>query len=85
MMFGRVAKTPIADTVSELVEMDFVDYGDYAAFLHTRDTFSRFPVVVFIAPKKKDGRTAEMARVAAISHWLAAFGAPKIIGVCKDM
>ena len=38
MIFGRVGKIPIADTFSELVEMDFVDYGDCATLLYRRDT-----------------------------------------------
>ena len=41
-MFGRVAKIPISNTFNELVEMDFVDYGDHATFLHIQGTFSRF-------------------------------------------
>ena len=45
-MFGRVAKIPIANTFNELVEMDFVDYGDHAAFLRIQDTFSRFSVAI---------------------------------------
>ena len=45
-MFGRVAKIPIANTSNELFEMDFVDYGHHATFLHARDTFSRFSVVI---------------------------------------
>ena len=35
--------------------------------------------------EEKDGRTAEMVREAAISHWLAVFGAPEIIASDKDM
>ena len=46
-MFGRVEKIPIANTVNELVEMDFGDYGDYAAFLHIRDTFRDSPPSFF--------------------------------------
>ena len=46
-MFGRVSKIPIATAFSELVEIEFADYGDYAAFLRILYTFSRFPVVVF--------------------------------------
>ena len=38
----------MGNTLNGLVGMDFVDYGEYAAFLHSRDTFSRFPVAVFI-------------------------------------
>ena len=38
-MFGRVAKIPIANTVNELVEMDFADYGDLATFLDIGDIF----------------------------------------------
>ena len=50
-MFGRVAKIPISNSFNELVERDFVDYGDYAAFLQIQDTFSRFSVVVFTGGK----------------------------------
>ena len=39
--------------LSEFVEMDFVEYGDYAEFLHIRDTFSRFSVAVFIGTEKR--------------------------------
>ena len=46
-MFVGVAKIPIANTFNELVEMDFVDYGGYATFLHIQDTFSRFPPSYF--------------------------------------
>ena len=46
-MFGRVSKIPIANTSNELVEMDFVEYGDHATFLRIHDAFSRFSVVVF--------------------------------------
>ena len=38
-MFGSVAKIPIANTFNELVEMDFVNYGYYAAFLHIQGAF----------------------------------------------
>ena len=40
-MFGRVAKLPISITVSELVEMDFVDLW----FLSNRDTCPRFSII----------------------------------------
>ena len=54
-MFGRVAKIPIANKFGELVEMDFVDYGGYATFLHIQDTFSRFTAIIFWHREK--GRT----------------------------
>ena len=38
-MFGTVAKIPIGNTFIELVEMDFVNYGDFATFLRIRNTF----------------------------------------------
>ena len=38
-ILGRSAKIPIANTFSELVEMDFADYGDFASFLRIQDTF----------------------------------------------
>ena len=63
--------------------MGFADYGDYAAFLHIRDAFSRFPVSVFIGAGERE--TSEMARESAISHWLAVFGAPENFVVGKDM
>ena len=56
-MLGRVAEIPIANAFSELVEIDFVDYGDYASFLHIRDIFSRFPLVVFTWGEEKGGPT----------------------------
>ena len=84
-MLGRVAKIPIANTFSELVEMHFADYGDYAAFLHIRDTFARFRVSVFIREKEKGDRTAEMSCGSEIPNWLAVFGAPGILVVRKDM
>ena len=83
-MFGRVAKIPIASTFNELVEMDFGDYGDHATFLHIRDTFSRFSVVIFLGTKKREEQTAEMVRETVISNWLAVFGAPDILVVDKD-
>ena len=52
-MLGRVAEIPIANAFSELVEIDFVGYGDYAAFLQIQDTFSRFSEVVFVWAKKR--------------------------------
>ena len=67
-MFGRGAKIPISNTFNELVEMDFVDYGDRAAFLHIRDAFSRSPVIIFLGAKKKEEQTAEMAKENVISE-----------------
>ena len=61
-MFGRVAKIPIADTFSELVEMDFADYGDFAALLRIQGAFSRFSVIAFIGAKRQEGQTSEMVR-----------------------
>ena len=46
-MFGRVIKIHIVNTFSELVEMDFADYGDLVTFLRIRDTFSRFSAIAF--------------------------------------
>ena len=42
-MFGRASKIPIAKTLYELVEMGFVDYGEYAAFLRIQDTLGDVP------------------------------------------
>ena len=44
-MFGRIAKIAIASTCNELVEMDFADYVDFAAFLRVREAFSRFVAI----------------------------------------
>ena len=68
-MFGRVAKIPIDNAFSELVEMEFVDYGFYAAFLHIQDAFTRFRVSVFMGSKNKGAQAAEMVSESAISHW----------------
>ena len=84
-MFGRVSQIPTPNTLSLLVEMDFVDYGDYAAFLQIQGNFSRLPVAVFIGTKKKGEQTSEMARETTISHGLAASGAPDILIVYNDM
>ena len=48
----------IDNALNELVEMDFVDYCEYATFLHIHDAFSRFPVSVFTGPSDKDDQTA---------------------------
>ena len=77
-MFGWVAKIPIANTSNGLVEMDFVEYGDHAAFLHIQDTFSRFTVIIFSRTKKQEEQTAEMAKESAISERMAFFGEPEI-------
>ena len=67
---------PISNTFNGLVEMDFVDYGGYAAFLHIPDTFSRFRAIVYTGAKKRDEQTAEIARVGLIYRCLAVVGAP---------
>ena len=51
-MFGRVAEILIANTSSELVEMDFAGYGDFATSLRIQDAFSCFSVIVFMGTKK---------------------------------
>ena len=52
-MYGRVAKTPISNTFNELVEMYFLDCGDYAELLHIQDVFPRLSVVVFTGAMKR--------------------------------
>ena len=79
-----ISKIPIANTFSELAEMDFVDYGDFAAFLHIQDTFPRSPVIISIGAKKKEEQTDEMVRGDAISNWKAVYGAPGIIVADRD-
>ena len=54
--FGGSAKIPIENTFSALVEMDFVDYGDYATLHRIQDTFSRFPAIVFLERRKMRNR-----------------------------
>ena len=83
-MFGRVAKIPIANTFSELVEMAFLDYGDLGTFLRIQDTFPRFSAIVFMGAKKQEEQTPEMVRGNAISNWLSAFGAPEIMATDED-
>ena len=55
-MFGGVAEIPIAHTFAESVEMDFVDYGNHAAFLHIQDTLSRFPAIISAGAKKRKNK-----------------------------
>ena len=59
-VFGRSATIPIALAFIELAEMDFVDRGDYAAFLHTQGAFSRFSAIVFPGTKKKEEQPGEI-------------------------
>ena len=79
-----MAKIPISNAFSELVEMDFVDYGDLSTFLRIRATFSRFSAIMFLWAKKQEEQTAEMVRGVMISNWLAVFGAPAIMVADKD-
>ena len=59
--WGGFAKILIANALIELEEAGIVDSGDYAAFLHIRDAYSRFHVAVFAGREEKGGETAEMA------------------------
>ena len=52
-MIGRVSKNPNARFFNDLVEMDFVDYVDYAEILQIQDNLSRFSVSVFAGAKRK--------------------------------
>ena len=79
-----VSKIAISNAVDELVEMDFVDYGDYSEFLQIRDSLSRFSVVVY-SEKRKRARRAEIGSESAISHLSAALGDPVIIVWSRDM
>ena len=56
MMLGRVAKIHIANTFNGIVDMDFLDYGHFATFLHIQDTFSRFSAIIFTGAKKNKHR-----------------------------
>ena len=38
-LFRRLDKIHISKTPNELLEIDFVDYGDRSTFRHLRDTF----------------------------------------------
>ena len=82
-MFGRVAKIIISNTFSELVEMDFVDYGDRAAFSTRSRHILAISRIGIYRGFEKGWRNAEMARGKVISNWSAAFWAPEIIAVDK--
>ena len=85
MMFGRVAKIPIANTSDELAEMDFANYGDFAAFLRIQGDFvSLFSAIISMGAQKKEAHAAEMVRGKVVPNWLAVFGAPGIIVADKD-
>ena len=43
-----------------------------------------FSVITFLGAKKREEQTAEMVREAAISNWLAIYGAPEILIADKD-
>ena len=80
-MFGRVAKIPIANNFNELAEMDFVDYGGQATFLHIRDTCSRFPAITFTGNKEKGRTNGRNGERNVISEWISFFfGTPEIGG-----
>ena len=64
-MFGRVA-IHIANTINWLVEMDFVDYGDFSKFLRILNTF---PCISEIISTVGWGQTSEMWREKAFSIW----------------
>ena len=72
-MFGRVAKIPIANTCSELVEMSFADYGDYATFCTYKILFRVFGYY-FLGAKKKEEQTAEMVRESIILELISFSG-----------
>ena len=52
---------PIAGTFNELVEMDFVDDGEDASFLHIKDTSPRYSTITCMWAKKQE-QTAEKWR-----------------------
>ena len=60
-MSGGVAKIQIPDTCNELGGMDFVEFGYRAAFLHIRDSFSRFPATP-PSGRKKETQSEEEVR-----------------------
>ena len=76
-----VAKILIANTFDELVEMDFVDYGDYATFFAHSIYFCAFLCHYFLGAKKKEEQTAEMAKESAISERISFFATPGIMGI----
>ena len=75
---GGVSKIPIENTPSVLGEVDFADFGGYAAFFTPPRYLFSFSVAFFLGAKKRGEQAAEMACGAAISNWLAATGAPGI-------
>ena len=81
-MSGRVAKIPISNTFSELVDVDVADYGDLSTSLHIRGTFSLFSAIVFLVAKKK--KTSEIVREGAIPNRMAFSVTPEIIAADKD-
>ena len=85
MMFGGAARTPISNTFNELVEMDFVDYGGYAAFLQIQDAFVAISCIGFLwAQGKGRPNCINGPRVGYFELVSGVFGAPGIIVVDKD-
>ena len=52
-MFGRDAKIPIGNTINELVEMDFVDYGGAMPHFYTFATLFRDFLYGFTGQRKR--------------------------------
>ena len=72
-MFRRIARIHASRTLNELVDMDFVDGGEDATFLHIQDTFSRYSMITPACARKKRGETAENAAHAVLTNWVSFF------------
>ena len=53
--------------------MDFVDYGDFATFLHIQDTFRVFRLS-FFRNEEKEEQTSEMVKESIIPERIAFLG-----------
>ena len=84
-MFRLVDKIPLSKTPGELVEMDFLDYWDHAAFPHLQDTLPRYSIISLIGnKKKKDEHTAGKMTGATLTQSVSLFGATAIVIADKD-
>ena len=81
--YVRVAQIPISKNHNGLAEMDFVNYGDEATFLHLQGACPKYYTISFTGDKKKKDQTADKAARAVLANWISLFGTPGTILAAK--
>ena len=82
---SRPAAFPMATAPFEIVKMDFVHWRGNR-IIHMIDAFSRYSVLKFLAIKKNETEGEPTKRLISIfiQHWMAYFGAPRVIFLDPD-